>query len=115
MYSNHQLRFRDVVNDINETLIGISPYPRLMPNNAGYLPYAARHSYHYSDGGGSRAASSASSSRPMHAPPVRSTASSAPLRSLDGTLPSSIGGNVKVVVRVRAFLPRGMLLIILDQ
>jgi len=43
--------------------------------------------------------------------PMRSSASTPSLRSRDGTLPQHLrmdnGGNVKVVVRVRAFLPRG--------
>ncbi|KAL2197389.1 P-loop containing nucleoside triphosphate hydrolase protein [Corynascus similis CBS 632.67] len=77
-------RFRDVVADINETLIGISLEPRLMPNSAGYLDVAPRS--------------------------VRSCASTPSLRSRDGTVPlharADPGGNVRVVVRVRAFLPR---------
>lgn len=44
---------------------------------------------------------------------VRSSASTPSLRSRDGVLPPHMrmdaGGNVRVVVRVRAFLPRGML------
>jgi hypothetical protein len=79
MFSNLEARFRDVVADINETLIGISLEPRLMPNSAGHL--------------------------------VRSCASTPSLRSRDGTVPpharADPGGNVRVVVRVRAFLPRG--------
>ncbi|KAK4034896.1 P-loop containing nucleoside triphosphate hydrolase protein [Parachaetomium inaequale] len=78
-------RFRDVVADINETLIGISLHPRLMPNSAGHLDVVAQRS-------------------------VRSCASTPSLRSRDGTVPpharADPGGNVRVVVRVRAFLPR---------
>lgn len=85
MYSNLEQRFRDVVTDINETLIGISLEPRLMPNSAGHLEAAQRS--------------------------VRSCASTPSLRSRDGTVPpharADPGGNVRVVVRVRAFLPRG--------
>jgi hypothetical protein len=89
MYSILEQRFRDVVADINETLIGISLHPRLMPNSAGHLDVAA-------------AAQQRS---------VRSCASTPSLRSRDGTVPpharADPGGNVRVVVRVRAFLPRG--------
>ncbi|KAK4153130.1 P-loop containing nucleoside triphosphate hydrolase protein [Chaetomidium leptoderma] len=81
---NLDRRFRDVVADINETLIGISLDPRLMPNSAGHLEVAQRS--------------------------VRSCASTPSLRSRDGTVPPHArvdpGGNVRVVVRVRAFLPR---------
>ncbi|KAK3308845.1 P-loop containing nucleoside triphosphate hydrolase protein [Chaetomium strumarium] len=81
---NLERRFRDVIADINETLIGISLDPRLMPNSAGYLEVAQRN--------------------------VRSGASTPSLRSRDGTVPPHArpdpGGNVRVVVRVRAFLPR---------
>ena len=88
MYSNLEQRFRDVVGDIHDTLIGISLHPRLMPNSAGYLDVAQRS--------------------------VRSGASTPSLRSRDGTVPPHArvdgGGNVRVVVRVRAFLPRGRFL-----
>ncbi|KAK3299283.1 P-loop containing nucleoside triphosphate hydrolase protein [Chaetomium fimeti] len=81
---NLEKRFRDVVGDINETLIGISLDPRLMPNSAGYLDVAQRSG--------------------------ASCASTPSLRSRDGTVPPHArvdgGGNVRVVVRVRAFLPR---------
>ncbi|KAL2023926.1 hypothetical protein VTK56DRAFT_703 [Thermocarpiscus australiensis] len=84
MYSNLEHRFRDVISDINETLIGISLEPRLMPNSAGHLEVAQRS--------------------------FRSRASTPSLRSRDGTIPpharADPGGNVRVVVRVRAFLPR---------
>lgn len=50
--------------------------------------------------------------RPKMQAVVRSSASTPSLRSKDGTLPQHLrmdnGGNVRVVVRVRAFLPRGM-------
>ncbi|KAJ4306372.1 hypothetical protein N0V88_001172 [Collariella sp. IMI 366227] len=86
MFSNLEQRFRDVVADINETLIGISLDPRLMPNSAGHHLDVA------------------------HARAVRSGASTPSLRSRDGTVPPHArvdpGGNVRVVVRVRAFLPR---------
>ncbi|EAQ90612.1 hypothetical protein CHGG_02547 [Chaetomium globosum CBS 148.51] len=83
-WRNLEQRFRDVVGDIHDTLIGISLDPRLMPNSAGYLDVAQRH--------------------------VHSGASTPSLRSRDGTVPPHArvdgGGNVRVVVRVRAFLPR---------
>ncbi|KAK4127839.1 kinesin-domain-containing protein [Parathielavia appendiculata] len=82
--ANLEARFRDVIADIHETLIGISLDPRLMPNSAGHLDVAQRS--------------------------VRSCASTPSLRSRDGTVPPHArvdpGGNVRVVVRVRAFLPR---------
>ncbi|KAK4103909.1 kinesin-domain-containing protein [Parathielavia hyrcaniae] len=81
---NLEARYRDVIADIHETLIGISLDPRLMPNSAGHLDVAQRS--------------------------VRSCASTPSLRSRDGTVPPHArmdpGGNVRVVVRVRAFLPR---------
>jgi hypothetical protein len=97
MYSNLERRFRDVVNDINETLIGISLEPRLMPNSAGlYHPHYPHHL---------EVAPRPSSSR--------SNASTPSLRARDGAVPpyarADPGGNVRVVVRVRAFLPRGRL------
>lgn len=82
MHSSRRKRFREVVNDIAETLVGIAIEPRLMP-------------------------SSSTTDLRM----VRSSASTPSLRSKDGTLPLHArmdnGGNVRVVVRVRAFLPRG--------
>jgi hypothetical protein len=89
MFSNLRLRYREVVNDISESLIGISLEPRLMPAVATTAP-------------------------PAEAPrTVRSSASTPSLRSRDGTVPPHArmdpGGNVRVVVRVRAFLPRGQI------
>ena len=85
MFSNLELRFRDVIADIHETLIGISLDPRLMPYSAGHLQFAQR--------------------------TARSSASTPSLRARDGSIPpharADPGGNVRVVVRVRAFLPRG--------
>lgn len=82
MYSLHKLRYREVISDISETLIGISLEPRLMPSAA------------------------TADMRVVH-----SSASTPSLRARDGTLPLHArmdnGGNVRVVVRVRAFLPRG--------
>jgi hypothetical protein len=49
---------------------------------------------------------------PLRVSQIRSSASTPSLRSRDGSLPHmkmDAGGNVRVVVRVRAFLPRGTL------
>lgn len=84
MHSSRRLRYREVVDDISETLLGISLEPRLMPSPA-IDPRIVAHS----------------------------SASTPSLRSRDGTVPlharADNGGNVRVVVRVRAFLPRGTL------
>ncbi|OIW29801.1 kinesin-like protein [Coniochaeta ligniaria NRRL 30616] len=83
MYHILEQRSRDLLNDINEALIGISLDPRLMPTVAA-------------NEGGQRT--------------VRSSASTPSLRARDGSIPMHArmdpGGNVRVVVRVRAFLPR---------
>ncbi|KAH6686713.1 kinesin-II 95 kDa subunit [Plectosphaerella plurivora] len=83
MWANHRHRYRHLVDEINETLLGMALDSRLMPP-----PLSA-----ISD-----------------SPALRSSASTPSLRSRDGTLPPHLrmdgGGNVRVVVRVRAFLPR---------
>lgn len=80
MHASRRLRFRESIDDIYETLIGISLEPLLMPSSATDVRT------------------------------VRSSASTPSLRSRDGTVPPHArmdpGGNVRVVVRVRAFLPR---------
>jgi hypothetical protein len=78
MYHSLRQRFDDIVYDITDTLTEMAPDPRLMP--AGAI--------------------------------VRSSASTPSLRARDpGMVPPharyDAGGNVRVVVRVRAFLPRG--------
>lgn len=82
MHSSRQQRFRDIVREISAALIDISFEPRLMPSAA---------------------------TTDMRG--VRSSASTPSLRSRDGTVPlharTDNRGNVRVVVRVRAFLPRG--------
>lgn len=82
MHSSRRQRYREVVDDISETLLGISFEPRLMPSPA------------------------------IDPRTIRSSASTPSLRSRDGTVPLHArmdnGGNVRVVVRVRAFLPRGI-------
>ena len=82
MYRNLQHRFAESLRDINDTLIGMSLDPRLMPGVAAE----------------------------MHS--VRSSASTPSLRSREGSVTpigkmDAPGGNVRVVVRVRGFLPRG--------
>ena len=82
MYQNLQHRFAESILDINDTLIGMSLDPRLMPGVAAEMRS------------------------------VRSSASTPSLRSRDGSVTpigrmDAPGGNVRVVVRVRGFLPRG--------
>ncbi|KAH8891352.1 kinesin-domain-containing protein [Thozetella sp. PMI_491] len=82
-----QLRYREVIFDISESLIGMSLDPRLMPHHA-----------------------TSPSPGEVATRTIRSSASTPSLRSRDGTVPTFArmdpGGNVRVVVRVRAFLPR---------
>ncbi|KAJ6438599.1 kinesin family protein [Purpureocillium lavendulum] len=82
MYRNLRKRLHDSVQDINETLLTMALDARLMPS------------------------SSTSSTSGL----VASSASTPSLRSRDGTTPMLArmdgGGNVRVVVRVRAFLQR---------
>ncbi|CAJ2507831.1 Uu.00g090170.m01.CDS01 [Anthostomella pinea] len=94
----YQQRFRDILDDICETLLstGMVPLdPRRLPASASLsttLPL------------------SLDMKPPTSAAALRSSASTPSLRSRDGTLPPTMrmdaGGNVRVVVRVRAFLPR---------
>ena len=92
MFCNLQQRYHEVLIDIGETLIGISLDPRLMPHHA---TNALSHS-----------------AGEIAQRTIRSSASTPSLRSRDGTVPMHArmdpGGNVRVVVRVRAFLPRGL-------
>ncbi|KAK0670494.1 hypothetical protein QBC41DRAFT_364018 [Cercophora samala] len=119
---NLDRRSRDAIADIKDTLIGIAIHPELMPDSAGYYYHCA-------------SSSSSSSSPRMHQQQHlqqqqqqrggvggvggsgsgsggRSSFASTPsLRSRDpNVLPllakKNAGANVKVVVRVRAFLPR---------
>ncbi len=82
MYLNLKQRFWTAIYDIDETLIGMALDPRLMPGVAAEMRS------------------------------VRSSASTPSLRSRDGSIGpfgtmDGPGGNVRVVVRVRGFLPRG--------
>ena len=80
---------------MNETLREMALDPRLMPALASEQSSSA----------------AALSALPPDLRAVRSSASTPSLRSRDGTLPMLArmdgGGNVRVVVRVRAFLQRG--------
>ncbi|ETS80111.1 hypothetical protein PFICI_07640 [Pestalotiopsis fici W106-1] len=97
----HRLRFRDVVDDICETLTGICVIDLDHPlferdiSDAEESPVYSPESMASVD---------------LRSSVIRSSASTPSLRSRDGALPSHMkmdgGGNVKVVVRVRAFLPR---------
>ena len=83
MYLNRQQRFSEAILDINNTLIGMALDPRLMLGVAAEMRS------------------------------VRSSASTPSLRSREGSVTpigrmDAPGGNVRVVVRVRGFLPRGM-------
>lgn len=83
MYLNQQQRFNEIILDITNTLIGMAFDPRLMPGVAAEMRS------------------------------VRSSASTPSLRSREGSVTpigrmDAPGGNVRVVVRVRGFLPRGM-------
>lgn len=81
MYANWIQKYRDICNDIEDQLIDMALDPRLMPGVAAQL---------------------------------RSSASTPSLRSREGSVTPlgtrmDPGGNVRVVVRVRGFLPRGEL------
>ncbi|CRK32294.1 hypothetical protein BN1708_005685 [Verticillium longisporum] len=82
MWAVQRQRFRKLVEQINETLLGMALDNRLMPAAAATPELRT----------------------------IRSSASTPSLRSRDGTIPLHArmdgGGNVRVVVRVRAFLPR---------
>ena len=82
MWSIERLRFQRSIDHIIDSFLSDFLDPRLMP---------------------------ASSARDSQV--IRSSASTPSLRSRDGTVPMHArvdgGGNVRVVVRVRAFLPRG--------
>jgi hypothetical protein len=82
MYLILQQRFRDTLLDASNYLLGMALDPRLMPGVAAEMRT------------------------------VRSSASTPSLRTREGSITpigrmDAPGGNVRVVVRVREFLPRG--------
>ncbi|KAM0265421.1 hypothetical protein ACHAPA_007728 [Fusarium lateritium] len=85
MWTNLRQRLHDTIDDVNKTLLSMALDSRLMP-------------------------SAASSSSSFYEGRVHSSASTPSLRSRDAasSMPARLdgGGNVKVVVRVRAFLKR---------
>lgn len=86
MYANLQQRFRETIQHINDTLLDMALDPRLMPGVAAEMRS------------------------------IRSSASTPSLRSREGSIApigrmDAPGGNVRVVVRVRGFLPRGKMLV----
>ncbi|KAK1754789.1 kinesin-like protein KIF1A [Echria macrotheca] len=90
MYNLLEIRRSTLIAEIEDQLVLAALDPRLMP--------APMHS------------PARSSMVGVHQRTIRSSASTPSLRSRDGTVPPHArmepGGNVKVVVRVRAFLPR---------
>jgi hypothetical protein len=83
MYRNLKQRVSETILDINDILLGMALDPRLMPGVAAEMRS------------------------------LRSSASTPSLRSREGSVTpigrmDAPGGNVRVVVRVRGFLPRGM-------
>lgn len=84
MFSNWNCRQVELLQDLQDSLIDMALDPRLMPGVAAELRS------------------------------IRSSASTPSLRSRDGSITPvgnrmEPGGNVRVVVRVRGFLPRGKL------
>jgi hypothetical protein len=84
MYLNHKLKLHDTIDSIHKSLIDMALDPRLMPGVGAEM----------------RA--------------IRTSASTPSLRLREGSDPPIMamenpGGNVRVVVRVRGFLPRGKL------
>jgi hypothetical protein len=82
MYVNLRQRYKETIQDINDIFLDMALDPRLMPGVAAEMRS------------------------------VRSSASTPSLRSREGSITpigrmDAPGGNVRVVVRVRGFLPRG--------
>ena len=82
MYLTLQQRFHDTLLSVTDSLLGMALEPRLMPGVATEMRS------------------------------IRSSASTPSLRSREGSVTpigrmDAPGGNVRVVVRVRGFLPRG--------
>ncbi|KAI0595654.1 hypothetical protein F4775DRAFT_595098 [Biscogniauxia sp. FL1348] len=101
----YQQRYRDIINQICNTLEATGMTIRM---SATLDP---RHHHHHHHHRHLVPSGSYSASPDMRNSPIRSNASTPSLRARDGAMPSHMrmdagGGNVKVVVRVRAFLPR---------
>lgn len=86
MFLTQRLKFRAIIEDISNTLVAMALDPRSYPGIASELRY------------------------------LKSSASTPSLRSRESSVRPETpggggggGGNVRVVVRVRAFLPRGRL------
>ncbi|KAK0728094.1 P-loop containing nucleoside triphosphate hydrolase protein [Lasiosphaeria miniovina] len=98
MFRNLTQRFHDLLADVHDSLTATALEPRLMPMPKTMpmtMPIPM---------------TMPSLQGPAAQRGVRSSASTPSLRSRDGTVPNharlDAGGNVRVVVRVRAFLPR---------
>ncbi|KAI1485546.1 hypothetical protein F5X96DRAFT_674528 [Biscogniauxia mediterranea] len=101
----YQQRYRDIINQFCDTLEATG---MTITMSATLDP---RHHHHHHHHHRLVPSGSYSASPDMRNSPVRSNASTPSLRARDGAMPSHMrmdagGGNVKVVVRVRAFLPR---------
>ncbi|KAI1503547.1 hypothetical protein F5X99DRAFT_406860 [Biscogniauxia marginata] len=97
----YQQRYRDIIKTFCDTLQATG----MTITMAATLDPRQHHHQHLVPSG------SYSTSAEMKNSPIRSNASTPSLRARDGTLPQHMmmdsgGGNVRVVVRVRAFLPR---------
>jgi len=108
MFHSRELRFRDIITDIEESLTDLALEPRLMPGGPHHHHHHHQHQHSHLSPTATVVAAA-----PMSLAYLHSNASTPSLRSRDGTVPpharTDPGGNVRVVVRVRAFLPRGML------
>lgn len=125
----HQQRFRSLIDICEELLLQFVVVPgtavsALESTSLRRIPVSTKLSSAASSSAASSSVSTLAESpspsqareergrRMSQASLVRSSASTPSFRSRDGILPQHLrtdnGGNVRVVVRVRAFLPRGM-------
>ncbi|KAK9422124.1 putative Kinesin-like protein [Seiridium unicorne] len=95
----HTQRFRDIIEDVCKALTEISINGSNTPTSDTKSAFTS-----------TVIRSGLMAAADLRTSVIRSSASTPSLRSRDGTMPSHVkmdgGGNVKVVVRVRAFLPR---------
>ncbi|KAK8855256.1 P-loop containing nucleoside triphosphate hydrolase protein [Apiospora arundinis] len=106
------LRYRDTIDDICESLAEVLRQTGML--DAIVSPTIHQRKRKIDNNSSITSSSSSSSMGPHHRNSMlyaQSSASTPSLRSRDGTMPPHMktvdgGGNVKVVVRVRAFLPR---------